>query len=559
MGADMTKFSFRTGEGIREVFGLVVVLLLAAWLRMFYLGTPFPSSDNNDLAYKILVNPGYTWMLQERYGVLINLYVKLFVGALSFLGVRITEFWWKFPIAFLGTAQIGLTFFLLKRMGLKIYGCLAGAFLMAVFPIHIFQSRYLWGYEVLGIFFATLAILKLVDFCKAPSLKTGLIASFFWGFYNISHGNILPFVLCVLAVLVIFFPYSDHPEILHLSTDYPQKGLFGVLGQCVSRIRALVLLFGRYRLWIFPWLFIPFLLAPIKHIFITRGGKSHLGFYFFDYFSVFVKNCGYPLIVLFLIVLLFYVFEKEMRSRSSHLFLICSAAYLMPFFFAIPTHGVTMVRGYVMIGIYFLILFVACVLDRLLDRHKRVFLTLTFVVVLLTFLGSTGVLFLSGTKCWRNGVSPERGTLVDPGSKAAGYLVRKYLPSSKDALSIHHSVERSNLYYYFGPKGYARDDMSYEKEAELFQKVKDRVALVICDPQSREIMKADARFHEKVVIACENEKPCVYLFVKDGVDFPSLQVSSADRLALNAAFEREYGFTWRDIFFQKNHGHSKRR
>ena len=58
-------------------------------------------------------------------------------------------------------------------------------------------------------------------------------------------------------------------------------------------------------------------------------------------------------------------------------------------------------------------------------------------------------------------VQIERGGIdPDPGTKAAGYLVRKYLSTSVSLLAIHHNIEPPNLFYYFGRDKYAFYDLS---------------------------------------------------------------------------------------------------
>jgi hypothetical protein len=71
----------------------------------------FQSSDNAELAFNILKNDGYSWIIRDYYGAIIDVYVKLFVGLLSSFGVTVTEFWWKTPIAILGSFQTPLTYF----------------------------------------------------------------------------------------------------------------------------------------------------------------------------------------------------------------------------------------------------------------------------------------------------------------------------------------------------------------------------------------------------------------------------------------------------------------
>ncbi len=197
-------FDFRIGTIVLSL------LALSSLLRLLFLGNTFQSSDNVELAYKIVKNSGYSWIVREYYGALINVYVKFFVAFLSSLGFTITEFWWKVPIAVLGSIQAPLTYLFLKqRVHCSKSGALVGAAIVSILPIHVFESRYLWGYEVLAVFFVTLAIWSLVSFFEKPTRGSGLVASIFSGLYLISHGYILPFVPMLAAILFLFAPAKD--------------------------------------------------------------------------------------------------------------------------------------------------------------------------------------------------------------------------------------------------------------------------------------------------------------------------------------------------------------
>ena len=128
-----------------NVFLFIFFLVcLSASLRFLYLGNPFQSSDNAGLAVDIIAFPGYAWMIQQNYGFIITFYVKLFVGLVSLLGITITEFWWKAPIALIGTLQVPLTFFFLRRLGCSRGWASLGTAFISILPIHVMLSRYLY-------------------------------------------------------------------------------------------------------------------------------------------------------------------------------------------------------------------------------------------------------------------------------------------------------------------------------------------------------------------------------------------------------------------------------
>ena len=127
----------------RVLIPLILLVCLGLSLRLVLLGNTFQSSDNVELATRVILLPGYAWMIREYYGVLINLLVKVSVGVVSLLGIAVTEFWWKAPVALLGALQVPLTYRFVKRLGGGWMAALVGAAFVSVLPIHVMQSRYL--------------------------------------------------------------------------------------------------------------------------------------------------------------------------------------------------------------------------------------------------------------------------------------------------------------------------------------------------------------------------------------------------------------------------------
>jgi hypothetical protein len=505
------------------IVALLVLTCLSLLLRTLFLGNTFQSSDNAELAFKILKNDGsgYWWILREYYGALINVYVKLFVGLLSFFDVVITEFWWKFPIAAIGSLQAPLTYFFLKRrIGCSNIGALAGAAFISILPIHVFESRYLWGYEVLAVFFVTLAIWGLTNFFEEPTAKAGLLASVFAGLYLISHGYIIPFIPCLISIMVLFGPAEKY--------------------EVFNRFTGAVKLCARRLVWIFPLLLFPLCVYPLGH---SLRKPTRLGFYLQDHLPGFIENVGYFLALLLFTAVIISLCSKVIRSKYTILFTISASAYLAPLFFGTPS-GITVIRGYMLIGTYFLLLCATVVLDKLIvAKTSRTFLILiTSVCFFLTSWGTVESIFGRDALIDPSGIKIKRGGIpADPGSKGAGFLVRKYVKSSEAALAIHGAVEPPNLFYYFARSEYSFFDLSPEQAIEKFYELKDKVDVVICDEKQASIVEADGRFVRRSVIISEHA-PSMLIYTRPHVQMP---VTSVDVRDLNEAFDREYAWSVR--------------
>jgi len=499
---------------LRVTLPLLFFTGLALLLRFLYLGNTFDSSDSAALPAKVLYNHGYLWMMRGKYGILISLYVKLVVGTLSAVGVTITEFWWKAPVATVGTLQVPLTYFFLARLGCKTKAALSGAALIAILPIHVMQSRYVWGYEVLGVFFVTLAFWALLNLFRRPSRRTGLVASLTCGLYLISHGYIIPFVPCLFAAAILLVRSRD-----------------SAIGR---RLGTGIVIMGRSLVWVFPLLFLPLYYHPLEH---TLGKDTRLGFYLADHVRGFVGNVGIPLGLLMVAAAVLGVTLRRMRSRESILFAICGASYLAPLFFGAPP-GITVVRGYMLVGTCFWLVSLAAAFDRLMERKRAV--GVLVICFCMTLWGTVASIF--GRDRWFDPalVTAERGAIsADPGCKAAGYLVRRYVPRYGRVLAIHGAMELPNYYYYVGRLEHAFSDLSFRESINKFLALKDEVDVVICDWPQALAVQEEGTFVRRAVLCSENA-PRMWIYTRPLVPIPHMTV---DVGALNRAFDREY--SWR--------------
>jgi hypothetical protein len=246
------------------------------------------------------------------------------------------------------------------------------------------------------------------------------------------------------------------------------------------------------------------------------------------------------LIFVFLIVtVLIGLFSKRASSNETLLLVTCGAAYLAPLFFAAPP-GITMVRGYMLMGTFFLVLNMAIVTGELATRRKKLLAFLICVCFLVTLWGTIESIWGRDQGFDPTLVEIERGGLPpDPGSKAAGYLLRKYLSDSASVLSIHRQVEPPNMLYYFGRLEYAYYDLSLEQSIEKFLQQRKEIDVVICDAEQMPSVESDDGFERRIVLFSEGV-PRMWIYARPGVELPAIR---ADVVALNRAFDKEYA--WR--------------
>jgi hypothetical protein len=527
----MKRHLFELAKKYRVVAALALLSFLGLSLRMVLLGNTFQSSDNVELATRIILFPGYAWMIQEYYGVLINLLIKVPVGMVSSLGIAVTEFWWKMPVALFGTLQIPLTYRFVRRLGGGRMAALVGAAFISVLPIHVMQSRYLWGYEVLGVFFVTTAIWSLLDFYDRPTWRRGLVASAYLGIYLISHGYTLPFIFCVVSVVILFARrrYSVMGTLLYFPGQMEQWAL---LRSFVSGIGLFVTRF----VWLFPVLLWPMYSRSILH---GLAKDSRFGLYLPQYLSGFIGTVGIPIAVLLLLTILVGLFSERVRSREVMLLITSGAAYLAPLFLAAPP-GVTVVRVYMLMGAYFLVLSMVLVFEKLAILYgEKLVWSIVYLSLAATLWGTVESVF--GYDGWFDPFFVRAGpgaVAPDPGSKAAGYLLRKYVPDSAKVLACHRAVEPPNMFYYFDRFEYAYYDLSLEQSLDKFLEMRDEVDVVMCDAEQVPFVESDGGFERRVVLYSEGI-PRMWIYARPGVELPSIE---ADVAAFNHAFDGEYSW-----------------
>ena len=498
--------------GISLFWGLGLVL------RTLASNHPFQTGDNAWMAWLILSKPGYWWIIQHRYGPLIFVIDKLFVATASQAGILITEFWWKVPIALVGAAQVPLSYLFVKRLGARPAVALGTAAFMSILPVHIYTSRYLWGYDVIGFFCLTLALLGLFHFAERPTVLRGLIASSGCALYLIAHAYIIPFAPTLLIFLLLFSPGD---------------------GDLPTRLRAGARAFVTKGVWVIPVL-LPLLVGPVYYTPLrhTFQKDTQLGFYLFDHLSGFIEDTGVVLGASLVAAVCAAVVVKDLRTRPAVFLALAGGAYLAPLIFGAPP-GTTVVKGYLLMGICLWVHAAAFVADQFVARHARVVLGVAAGCFLLTLWGSVETVF--GRDQW---VDPSlvKGNYFwgqvppDPGAKTAGYFVRKYVPTSASILALHYAVEPPNLWYYFDRTDYAFEDLILPGTLAKFHEYKDVADVVICAEDQLPTIEADGRFQKKLVIFSEGA-PRMWLYAKPSIDFPKSAVNAEQ---YNTAYDREF-------------------
>lgn len=488
----------KTNRELAVLIGLATAIALA--FRTVGLGNTFQGSDNVELAVQCIENRGLAWVLTSRYGIMNPMAVKVFSVMVTHLfHGSMNEFLFKLPVAVMGTCQVPLTYCFVRRAGgTKTVGVFA-SFVMAILPLHVMQSRYLWGYEVFGVFFLTLAIWKLWDFYENPTDSHAVGAGVCSCLYLVSHGYIVPFAAGFVLI-----------------------GLFFAK-------RQLFALWSQYKaVWIFPLLYLPMTFAVLEH---TASRPSKLGFYLFDHAEGMIGNVGLFLVLTTLAGFLRFCFDGSIRNqpRVASLFGI-GALYFAPLIFGAPP-GITLIRGYMLAGSSFLLMAGLLALDSWLGRRRNLFSTVLVLVVASTAWGTYESIFLRDSGFDPAFVKIERGNIPpDPGTKAMGYYVRKFVPSKARILALHRAVEPPNLRYYLARESLGFYDLPFKQTLQKLRHYVKEADVIIAEPGHRPYLASYPAFELRAVVKSEG-KERMLLYARSTLDLPRevLNTSEANR------------------------------
>jgi hypothetical protein len=478
----------------KSIMLVFISLSAGGFLRLYLLGNVFQSSDNAELAVRVLENRGLLWMFLDNYGFLINLTVGSFAHFFSILNITLSEFIWKLPVAFIGIVSLPVMGVLVAKKYEYSYGLLIMLF-FSVHPLHVMQSRYPWGYEIFGALFSLLALHSFFRFLEEKTIKTGLQASFVIGVYMLSHGYFLPFAVVLFGTSFIF--------------QYPlQRNLFKFILPFIQDIK-------KYYLWLFPVLLSPAYFYPLKHALKKRVKP---GFYLFDHFEEIVGNLG---IGLFCIVLIgFFLFLRNFKAISSETksYMFAGICYFLPLIF-LSQPGLTVVRGYFLVGSVFFTLASLILFWKYVNPSW-----LKYSVLILVFAsslwGTWNSVFLRDQGFDPSFTKKDRGTVdEDPGTKTFGFIYQEYFPHDEKVLVLHRNIEPPNIKFYVNTtRCVSFYDKTLEETEEIFHE-SGLYPIVVADKGQSEFVDNSAGHKLEATVSSEGVKR-LYIYSQIPLSLP---------------------------------------
>jgi hypothetical protein len=304
---------------------------------------------------------------------------------------------------------------------------------------------------------------------------------------------------------------------------------------------------------VLPLLTTPLLIQPLRH---ALRKPTRLGFYAFDHLEGFLGNTGMFLGVLVAAGAVLALTHRAARSHEAELLSLSGGFYLAPLFFGAPP-GITVVRGYMLVGTGLWVCCLAVVLDRLALRRPGRVAALAAACLAVTAWSAVETVLLCDGGFDPNGAIVERGEVApDPGVKAAGCLMQDLLAPGARVLAIHRAVEPPHLTYYFrfdpdDANKKAFYDLPIEAPVRVgslghpcdtrqaFERFGPGAHIVLCEEAQVPWVRDSGQFEERITL-CWHGQPRMWVFARRGVPLPARP--DADIEDLNRAFDRKYAW-----------------
>lgn len=513
------------------------VLLVAAGLRFWGVGTTFESSDQAGLAHAVLFGRGIRWILAHGYGPVLPTLHKIWSEAAFALGFGLTEAVFRSLVALMEVAQVLVTGALLRRLGCSRRQALAGMLCVAVLPSMVSNAHFVWNHVGTWLLMGTIALwatLAYLDDRKRWQLAVAAAALMCHCLSSaIALG--LPLVLLVLW----FRRWRQGPQ----GTAAGQAGVTTwecAVGFVLPCTAALVIIFGSW-LWTGG--------GQIGHLIArSRFSNEGLRWHQLGYIpGTWLQLFGYVFAVVAAAGLIRATLLMGRAATTDRRGLLAMWAWcgLIPFTLIANWDRIGSPESYVIEPVFcggVLGMLALCEWHgRLAARpHLRAGVAVFSVLAVGHLAFSTVDACLAGER-WTafTGASANWGRIwPDTGIKATGWYIRRHVPENAVLLSLHtnQGMEVPVAEYYTGRKMLACEDLPAGGLDELARAMREHVDAIIVPAGECERVERFREF-ERVCTIRQSSRPVRFIYARSDRQWPRLD---AEADALN----RLYDGTW---------------
>lgn len=529
---------------------ILIVVALAAALRIWNMGATFESSDQAAMAYLVRYEQGLRWVFAHDYGPVLPGLQLICTHTLAWLQRPLDETAARIVPALLSLIQVLVTYPLLRRLHASRSEAWAGALVCAVLPAMVSDAHYPWAGHTCWLLGGTLALwgtltwldqrrrwplviaaFGLTGHCLSGSYAFAVPLALLWLWQRSiatsrDRGKLLAFAAgfvlpCIVAltVIVLSWWWTGQGQLGHLLRKsgasafgvHPEQipglpamwtGQLGVVFGCVAGAALVVGLRSLYlgrrvgllALWGWAGL-VPFVLLA------DWNATGYAGYYLFD-----VVYVAAMLGVLLLM--------RPFRPRDETLFReVQNRTGLGAFFRRVPL--------------------AAC-------RVTAVMIALTCFVQL--GAGSLGIVDANGGLHRWSGITAAWGAArPDSGIKAACWYVRQHVPPDGVILCVHErdGMEVPVAEYYLGRKVLAGYDLQPRILPKLLLTMQPQADVIIAEPRHAAMVEA-LRGMDLVGRFTSHGQAVRLVYARRGMALPRMDSETG---LLNDRYDRTYPVT----------------
>jgi hypothetical protein len=511
---------------------LALATATGLFLRVWRTDVPFHSGDFASMPFMVSHWWGWQWIAAHIHGPVQPAVTATFARIVVACGGLMNETMWRLPCILFGALHIPLTYLLMRRLAATYWIAVMAAAVTAVLPSLTSDARYPWGYETLAVCIATAAVWAWLRSLDRPGRFGAWLAGGLIGLYLVSHLVIhaVP-VLVVAAAVQALGLRGGVRRLLQPSLVVPvaMAAVFtiGVYWQLDGGIFSRV---GRH----------------VGHGTLHVGGTSpgllwslwrgHLG-------PIWAGWC-----MLAIAVGMYRVRQGDRRGLPA----LWALAFAGPLFLLLDLDRIGRTTTYQIQGTWAASLAGCMMLQFSIERinaarwrihirelSRHIALLFGGFVVAAHLLGSTSNLFTAARWPWLTGTVDYGCVVPDPGFKAAGWYVRRYVPSDAVVLATHDIVgmESPAALYYAGRHVAAGENMPAAVVAPIIESVRGDVDVVITDARFLPLLLGEPGF-EIVVRFMRDGEPILYVAARPTVNTPPEM--NVDVAIANREYDRLY-------------------
>jgi hypothetical protein len=512
-----------------------MLTLAALALRSYAIDVPFHTGDFAHLPYKVSRYYGVAWIIADIHGPLLPLAVWFIAKVVVAAGGVMNETMWRLPLALVGTIQVPMTYFLMRRLRAHAWTSVLAAAIAAFLPSLASDARYPYGYVTLGVFMASLALWAWLRDLDETTRASRWLAGGLLGLYLLSHLAVyaVPIVIAA-AALVVLGPRQGLRRLLRPSAVVPVVSaaaftLFAFLmsgGGILGRVSRHVG-FGTLDAGETSW----------AHL--ARLWCEHMG-------PIWSVLCAAGVAVGLVCMI-----RRDRRGLPA----LWVVVYIMPLLLVAKLSNIGRETSYVMQGTFAASLAGCMLLQFLVESCKprpcvnpfshaagvvmrSGVVAFGVAIVAALLIGSVSNLFTPHRWPAFTGTVDYGRVVPDPGFKAAGWYIQQHVPEDALILATHGltGLEYPCATYYTCRHIAATEDTTYEQERQIIDAVRGRIDVAIVEPRFLPEFRREYGFTVPVRILREG-RPILYIAARTGFVIPSMDVEVAEA---NRRHDRTY-------------------